>query len=314
VARLVRTAGGAATPHPIAVTFPAATLVYPMKLTALAGSTTHVELFVVTPDRQATAAGFETILADRYQYLPPETGDYSCESAYRGTTTKVIIGSPEAQKFLWDDCVFTKLTADLSPGEMNHDIEIGLKPLVPQQKTYFSEKGRGGVVTLELLIGGALVAIVAAIIFRGRRRPSRRQVTALVTVGGLALMVALATFLALPVIPTYADYGSGAGFREYSRLHFLKYTVEKVASAGYIDADLTPAQWVEFPKRLIEKGMVDPRSFTNPLTGELMKYARTPGNFSSRQVGDDCYFCLYDLSGREFRVKIEPRAQPKAAD
>jgi len=72
----------------------------------------------------------------------------------------------------------------------------------------------------------------------------------------------------------------------------------------------------EFPKKAVELKLIEPEYaedlLTNPFTGQPVRYERSPGNFSTRRVGDEIYFCLYDRYGREVRVVALP-PPPKSA-
>ncbi|MHC4716068.1 MAG: hypothetical protein ACYS5V_03805, partial [Planctomycetota bacterium] len=51
---------------------------------------------------------------------------------------------------------------------------------------------------------------------------------------------------------------------------------------------------------------VSPEYATNPFTGQEIRYERSPGNFSTRQVEGGTYFCLYDIDVKESRVMMGP--------
>jgi hypothetical protein len=120
VASLHRDDGGEATPHPIVATFASPSPIFPMKLTQIAQSKTLVELFVVA-DRVAAAGGFQTIIADRFGPDTSGTGPAMESGAY-----DLAVGHPDAMEKMWDGCIVTKLTAELSPRQMDRDVELEL--------------------------------------------------------------------------------------------------------------------------------------------------------------------------------------------
>ena len=137
VARLRNEGGGTLTPHPLAATFSTARPIYPMRLTALAGSTTHVELFVVA-DQQASAQGLDCVAADTFK---PHESYKPFQPVYRSLDGELTIGSPDVAEHLWPGCVVTKLTADLKPELMAQDLSLSLGQLKPFRQHFYSSNG-----------------------------------------------------------------------------------------------------------------------------------------------------------------------------
>ena len=84
-----------------------------------------------------------------------------------------------------------------------------------------------------------------------------------------------------------------------------------MAADGLLHAGLTEAEMTDFIELAVKEDYWRGR-IENPLTGEPMRFERSPGNFSTRKVGDKTYLCLYDAVAREWRVELpEPPATEK---
>ena len=304
VARLVRNTGGAATPHPIAVTFPAGKPIYPMRLTALAGSTTRVELFVAA-DRQAEADGFRVAAADRYRSVA--ANERSDPSYYEGVATGLIIGSPEVGEFLWQGCIVTRLTADLPAQAMDKDVTIALTDLAAHRDHFYSARARREIVWTVLLCAGIVLVVACAWLFRAMRRPERRKIMWLSGVALSALIAAAAVYVLLPVVPVQTGSWGHHSWRLQNRNVALFFGLKRLVGQGKLPAEMTPERWAEFPGILLEEGYLEEESIlVNPFTGQRMKYERSPGNFSSRKVEGQTWLCFYDINGRETRFELKP--------
>ncbi len=300
-AKLARKEGGAATPHPIAATFAAQAPVYPMRLTALADSTLRVEIFVAAR-KMAQANSFRCVAADAFaktvEALPEERAPF-----YEGSRTGLIIGSPDAGGFLWGRCVVTKLTAELAPTDMTRDVEIGLVDLRPHRDTVFSERGRFELIAIIVLLGVDVCLVTAAFSFRGMRKAPRPALVFLFSLGALTIAAAVVTWLFVPTVPVHSP---GGEFRiPFLSQANLRGTAYRMAEEGKLRADMSDDEFTRFPEML--KGYWSaPPIWTNPFTGGPLRVERSPGNYSRRIVAGVPYLCIYDLDGREWRVKLPP--------
>lgn len=310
VAQLRHEGQAPATPHPIAATFPASGPVYPMKLTALAGSTTRVELFVVA-DQMAQAKGFHLASADRYDHTGRRPEDPP--SYYSSHAHGLIIGSPDVAPFLWQDCVVTRLSADLTPGQMSRDVELTLSPLVPHRDHVYSARGRRELVFSILLFGALPVLIFLAVILRQRRRPGLLELKVLVVVVAGIFLVAAYVWTTSTVIPIRSAPGRGQGGQHMYTSALLS-AARDMARNGVLHADMTPDELARFPQLAIESKISHllRKPLDNPFTGEPMTLERTPGNFSTRRIDYKTYFCLYDEFCRELYVELP--AAPASVD
>jgi hypothetical protein len=261
-----------------------------MKLTALAGSTTRVELFAIA-DRQASAEGFRCAAADRYRGLTPD-GLSMVAPHYAADRTGCTIGHPDVCALMWEGCIVTRLSADLAPEAMDRDVELSLGPLRPQRDHVFSARGRAAVVGLVLLLGGLPIVIYLAVVFRLRRRCTRWQAAGLAGIILLLGISAVVVSVALPVIPVRTGSYGGPWGREFH------YRASELIAAGQLHRDLSADQLDRMARMLAGR--------TNPYTGEPMRLQRSPGNCSIRRVGDRAYLCFYDADAREYRAELPP--------
>jgi hypothetical protein len=308
VARLSRPGSGVATPHPIAATFPSASIVYPMKLTAIAGSVTHVELFVAC-EKEAAAAGFECVVADRFREVADRIGTTLAhpmseenpesvlpEPHYGATATGLVIGSPDAGAFLWNGCVLTKLVADMKPQQMGQDVAIGQRDLVPYRKHVFSPTGRNEII-VSVSLGAAILLMLAVLIaYHGPRRPARKHLRVFAYPVVLVAMVCIGLYLLLPTVAVHSGRGMG---------RFMFARDMQCFAARHLDGQMSDEELKGFPAILKVGGMVMYK--TNPFTGQEMQFERTPGNFSVRRLEGHAYFCAYDEDGREWRALLPDR-------
>lgn len=309
VARIQRERGGAATPHPIEATFAAPAPIYPMKLTATAHSRTRVELLVLA-DRQARASAFRCTASDVFRSVPSGSGAYGEIGPHsKAEETGMTIGSPDAAEHLWDGCVVSKLTAELTPDRMNQDVVMELVAANPHREAVISEEHRRDLAMAIAMAGCIVATIAAAAVFRGRRHPSARGLRGLAGIGVASVLTAGVAYLVMPSVPTRTGRELRYGAM-YSRIHQLEIAVMQMAGDGLLQAGSSDKEMAEFLRLMAERdywrGSVD-----NPLTGEPMRYERSPGNFSTRKVGETVYFCLYDADGLEYRVKLPAELEKK---
>jgi len=289
------------TPHPIRATFPIDKPVFPMKLTGLAGSKTRVELFVIS-DRQATTDGFVCTTAARYRrrkphrfLRPPVEG----LPFYEAVDKRLIVGNPDIGELMWDGCVVTALSADLSPAEMDHDVEFEFGYLEPCHGSVFSTAARNDIVLAVLLWTPVAVLIILGIVTHGHRKPGLKSLCAMIVVTIMGLLGALITYVAIPAIPAIID--SDPDFpNSWDRLERITATIVSLASERKIRLPVNQAELERLPEILREVGA--PGLARNPLTGEDMRSERSPGNYCVREEGTQRFFCFYDYNGREYRI------------
>ena len=303
VARLAGAGDRTGVPHPIAATFRADRPVYPMKLTALADSTTRVDLFVAA-DVQMAAPGFETILADRFTRRAYAIEDLDRPQPWFDSGHgPITIGNPDAVALLGGPCIVTHLRADLSPEDMDRDIELTPVEFDRQRAHHLTTQSRRSLILVMLTLGGITLAVGCLPLFAYRRRPKGWQVRLLAgLILALLVTVAVIHFLvpATPVrtmrLPLYSTYRLELGG--------LNHFVASLAVDGKIHREMTGEKIIQALKR--EEYVPEYFIKVNPLTGQPIKDERTPGNYSIRHEGDRTFFCLYDRNGREYRTELKP--------
>jgi hypothetical protein len=144
-----------------------------MKLTALVGTKTRVELLVVA-DQQAAAQGFRCEVADRFhhKYGGDSQGSVEYTGYFAADNTGLNIGNPDAALWLSDNCCVTKLTADLLPAQMGDDVAIDLVPFAAHRDHLFSTRARWKIIEMILLLGALIGLGLVVWAFHGRRMPS----------------------------------------------------------------------------------------------------------------------------------------------
>ncbi|KKK83037.1 hypothetical protein LCGC14_2797390, partial [marine sediment metagenome] len=186
--------------------------------------------------------------------------------------------------------------------QMDHDLELSLAPVRPHRLHRFAAEARRDIVAGVLAGGWLVVLLAAAIVCRGRRRPSGRAKAVL---GGAALTVVLAAGIAhrsLPVMPTVArPIAHPLVFPTYA--YKLGDTVSRALQAGDIDEQLLRKSPDQVFVRLIARKHIE-GPVSNHVTGGTIRYERSPGNYSIRFVDEVPFFCYYDLRGREYRYPL----------
>ncbi|MHC4456642.1 MAG: DUF2330 domain-containing protein [Planctomycetota bacterium] len=151
VAKLNTTDEGLSTPHPVLFEFTSDRPVYPMKLTAVSGSTVYLELFVIA-DKEAVSIGYDIKkeYCDRFVYKEYE--EYT--DPYTRTGARVIkafeptvfsrgdkeIAHADALKVMWDGCVVTKFADKVSSKEMSDDLYLKFQTPQPYQSELYTSE------------------------------------------------------------------------------------------------------------------------------------------------------------------------------
>lgn len=158
-ARLRKESEGYSQPHPLSITFPAARPVYPMRLTQLAGSNLHLDLFVVAND-QAECPGLYTTYVDIFAHrLDTYIGEFM-----RGRSFGHSLGLPSLVALMRDHCVLTWLRGELTNDQLGTDITFRFKPPDATRDSVFTRRGailvsveRGSLVAGAVFLAAALI-------------------------------------------------------------------------------------------------------------------------------------------------------------
>jgi len=146
VAKLNSTEDGIATPHPILLEFKSDRAVYPMKLTALSESILYIELFVVsesglTPINYKISKEYSNFFDYKMITTASEYSDLGFEKAffprkYFGWTKEVA--HADALNVLWDGCIITKFSGQVSSKDMLDDMFFIPETAEPFQSQMYS--------------------------------------------------------------------------------------------------------------------------------------------------------------------------------
>lgn len=272
-----------ATPHPIMATFPASAPVFPMQLTALAGSRTHVDLVVVA-DQRAEAAGFHLVACDVF------------DNTYKTKNERLSIQSPAVRSLLWNGCVVSHLIANLEPVQMQRDVTIELTKFSPHRDSMWTARGRNELVLTVLALGTLPLVAMATITLKGRSRPSRGAAKLMLGSAGLVLLAALGVRLLLPVIPVGASSKGGIIGRldEGRRLDRLLNANEEKIEAGEGSME----------DRILRIIHADPKLAVNELQGGLRRWECSPGNLGLRDSEGEKRLVVYDADTEETVVRV----------
>jgi len=284
VALLVRDADGPATPHPIAATFPTDVPVYPMRLTALADTTMHLELFVIA-DERAVVDGMGTFAADRYRPMPG-SNDGSSQPYFAATVGRRSIGHPDAVERMWAGCVVTRLVGRISPAQMSRDVLIGQETLKGRYRTtVYSAKWKSGAVLTASVAVVIVLLLALAIIHEGGRRPSRQENRIVLGMAVILPLAVVALQVMLPVVETT---------RAMPSWHYSYYraadAVEMALHAEELSATMTDDELLERVNAYMPGG----REAT---------LQRSPGNISILRQDGEVFVCAYGQTAREHRFR-----------
>jgi hypothetical protein len=144
-AKLRRDGEGFSRPHPLSMTFACDKPIYPMRLTATAGSDVYLELYVIA-DRQATCDILTAEVSDVFGSRRVAKSDFTGKTvhpSFSGETFNEDIGHPDASKVMWDGCFLSKLCGSLKPKDMSEDIVLQLTADGPHRQRYYSHHGAG---------------------------------------------------------------------------------------------------------------------------------------------------------------------------
>ncbi len=305
VSRLTRAEGGASTPHPLLVKFDTPDAVYPMRLTALAKSGPHFELFVVG-DKQADCDLLEREFVDRYEEIRDD--DYYIARAparwFAGAEHGQDIGHPDIRSRLWSGCVVTKLSGTIPSRSMDKDIVFEWAEARPYRRTLFSRKGVFH--TSICLFSTGLVVLTIITLLRHRHLVStrdglRRYVCRVYEPLVLAMLVLAGSFYLL--WPT-VDVVVGSRSRRPAIWSSVIRAREMMEQA-YEGGDDTATVMAELEQLL--------STYPNAVFGGKMKQQVSAGDYTFTEEDGKQYIDIYDEKGLPLRVEIKPPAKNDSA-
>ncbi len=336
VARLRRDGKGTATPHPVRVVFPTNRPVYPMRMTRIAGTVTHVELYVIA-EQMAASERFRTVCADRYAawsvdseedwyrfaahtegpFIPPfgllhygkRAGLFNRLwpkglTIFAGADTGLALGQPAVADLLWDGCIVTRLEANLPPEAMKTDVWLGLRPLRAQRESVFSPRGRWQTAESVLAWGAITLVLSAMVLCNRRRRPSKMGWRVLGVLLALTLAGSVAAAFSRRVVHVGPSVRRWEAMEQRSAFCLVAHAM---VADGHLHGRMGTAKLAALPAEMIDRDMLMPESLVNPFTGQRVCYERSPGNFFVRTINGSKWLCVYDRHGIEIpAVELPP--------
>lgn len=296
--KLTRGEAGANVPHPIKLTFASKEPVYPMKLTALAGGSPTIELFVIGNDGASCG-----MLPEEYCDRFSERSSYDEESGktqtwFNGQTTNCSVGHSAICSLMWDGCVLTKLAGKLDAARMTEDIRFAWQPFKSHQDHYFTQSGAWRVVVIVFVlmvgIGNILSMWDYARGFIQPREPAWYCVSRLLPLCVLACLIAGVVFALLPKLND-ADiqvtrwpphWGS-----PMSRLY------EACLKEHGEVLNRTEPEIAAFLLKNVQERASKESPLKNPLTGGDLAMEDSPGNFTIEKKSDRVILCMYSGDG-----------------
>jgi hypothetical protein len=171
-ARIAADHAGARSHHPLRLTFPSPSAVYPMRLTGVNASPLALDFYVIG-ERSASTSHLSIWSRDVYH---PDTNyrglrefAYQMPTIYRADGyRRNRVGIPEVSDLMWPGCVVTRLHGTLDPTDMADDLTVDWHSSSPRPVTLFNRAGALG------LAGAYALAIAVLLIVWGTVRASRK--------------------------------------------------------------------------------------------------------------------------------------------
>ena len=290
-AKLIRKEGGTSTPHPLRFEFASKRAVYPMRLTALAKSEPHFELFVVG-EQEALCDRLDREFVDRYRTEKTQEGERLI--AKRNGMT---IGHPELLGLMWDGCVLTKLSGRIPPEAMNTDIVFDWRPPEPYQARRFSRTGARQASVIFFCAGVFAVAVVSMLICRRqlRQAESARRYASHVLLPLVVIVIAASQtyFFLLPTI----EVRTGFWLWKARLYHVRNLSMDLILADVKLGTDASVAE-----QRKTAGGILKQRG--NPFTGAPVTEEASPGNYTIHEESGHIVVRLYDRTGAPHPIRF----------
>jgi len=266
-----------------------------MKLTALAGSTTHVDLFAIS-DRQASAEGFHLAVAGKYlrnEGMPggPDIDDPQIAPCYDALGIGLSVGHPAVCSLMWDGCVVSHLKADLPAARTDRDVTIAMHDRNSHRDVVYSpqalDKETAGIVGW----GCVALAVAAGFAFFNGRRPGLLGLALIgLVVAGMTSWVWV--FRKNTMIQDVVVNASLHPIRLRSEQRGLASHARDLAERGlWCRSGDTAAELAKLPDLLPKKNQHD-RLWLNPFTEKPIRYERSRGtSLLSASMDRSIYAC-----------------------
>ena len=310
---LSREETGANTPHPIKITFKTSAPVYPMRLTALSGGNTALDLFVIA-DKRAASDLLKTTFCDQFVSITHSNKDdrYETTTVYQAKNSRLQIGHPAICAMMWPGCVLTKLSGVINSKKMTEDIRFQWKPFEAYRQHLYTTSGAKSVVFLICLwgIGGSL--LICMILFKKRIKDFQGPkwfFKKVMAPASIAVMLGATLFyMVVPKLKT-DEYEVSNRFLPRIYPGWMK---SRIAMRFRENSSLLTSSEKEIAKGLLDLLTKDYTSdahqkklmSSNRLTGGTLQVEDSPGNFTIQKNEDHVIVRIYDATGRAVTDKI----------
>lgn len=303
---------GANTPHPIKISFKTSAPVYPMRLTAVAGGNTALDLFVIA-DKRAASDLLKTTFCDQFTSTTRtgETNTVNTTPGYKAVYSNIEIGHPAVCELMWPGCVLTKLSGVISSNKMTEDIRFTWKPFEACRQHFYTTVGAKSVVFLICFWGMGGSLLICMILFKQRVfcfhgfKWFFKKVIPPITL--TVVLTASLFYLVVPKLEADA-YSVSYGFRIRMYPNWLR---TRIVGQLKDRTDLLSTSEQEIAKGLLDHLANDYTSDTirkhlagNRLTGGPLLIEDSPGNFTIQRQGNHIVVRVYDATGRAVTEKI----------
>ena len=278
VANLRTILDGVAIPHPIMMEFETDRPVYPMKLTAIPGSTLYLELFVVGEDEAilenysikkeyCNFFDYGKILYSRFSLSDDQIGFVPRE--FFGPY--MDIAHSDALKVMWDGCVVTKFAGKVASDKMMEDMFFQFKKANPSRSDLYSSVGK-----LNIAYNIVMVIIIFGSIFLTEYYCKRKNLGIKVSIGKIFLILLIMSTTGFGL--SYAMVGEKTDVYTVDRSWYSNFR----ANLG--DFFSNPNNTFSNEPELID--LLQRNGFDNPVTGEPIIIEDSPGNIIIEKTGD----------------------------
>lgn len=303
-AKLLRDGDGYSRPHPLSMSFPSDTPVYPMRLTGTVGNNVYLELFVVA-DKQARCDALTLEVSDTYRSQKTSrrgSSGQTVHAGFGGKTYKQRIGHPDAASVLWDGCVLSKLCGTLEPKLMRQDIVVQLKAGNPFQDRYYSHRGaRETAIVLFLRMWCVLPVGLSLVAHLKKRELSvkgaflKKVLTPMLL---LTLFAGAVTYAVLPKIDVHTSSGSrGTMIKRHMMVTELSiFAKDHDDFAGNNKDEIAE----------LVAGYFESKDTTNIYTGEPIKQEDSPGDYTIIEDDRGVIWRTYSQGGYPDDYVVKP--------
>jgi hypothetical protein len=278
VAKLRTILDGMATPHPILLEFEADRPVYPMKLTAIPGSTVYLELYVVG-EKEAIPVNY-SIKKEYCNFFDIEKIFYYRHGPQSDAPKAFIpreyfgpdkeIAHADALKVMWDGCVVTKFGEKITSREMMKDMFFRFKEAKPFQSELYSSTGKFNMACDVLL---AVLIIVSILLIEYNYRRKIKGIRISISKLFIILLILGATGFGL----SYALVGEKVDVYSVER-YWLRNFRDSLGDFFY-----NPANTISTGERFIK--YLQKEGINNPITNEPIIIEDSPGNIIVEETG-----------------------------